>query len=98
MIPELGTREECKTAVLDHCTQLPCADEVYMIFTPFQLKRGLTPDHEWKVLRAEGQHVTICRHYDHGDYQVMRLVHHIRLDDWLKRLNIGEIRYLLYDP
>jgi hypothetical protein len=98
MIPDTGTREELKAAMLEHCTLLPCVDEVYVIFTPFQLRRGLTPDHEWKVIRADGAFATICRRSDAGHFQTLRLVNHIEFDEWRKRLRTGEIRYVTYDP
>lgn len=98
MIPDAGTREERKAFVLEHCSLLPCVDEVYHIFTPFQLRRGLLPDHQWKVLRTGSQHVTIFRRNDVNDFQTLRLVHHYDLDEWLEKFATGEIRYIEYDP
>jgi len=98
MIPESGTKAECKFVVLFNCTLLPCADEVYNIFTPFQLKRGLMPDHQWRVVRSGSEYVTVAHRYASTEHVTMRLVHNIRLEEWLEKLRLGEIRYIAHDP
>jgi hypothetical protein len=98
VIPETGIRNEVRAAVLEHCTLLPCEGEIYNIFTPFQLKHGLMPDHQWRVVKSGSQYVSVCQRYARVEHALLHLIYDIQMEEWCDKLQRGEIRYIAHDP
>lgn len=84
MIPETGTREEFKEAVMKHCRYEPLVGEVYVL-------DGM-PQIRWRIEGVDSHLVNVV----HYGETICR--HSLKRSQWLKMIREKALKFSGYDP